>query len=118
MRSRFTKVVCFCSHPDNTTIVNFHFEHTNPFFLWFKRDIVNYLFIAFNFLLALCNIPQRFLNYISFPTNFFVAFHKRLQEFFSFFPPFFLSFFLSTFLLGLMYSFYWQFNHFIVLPLR
>lgn len=90
------------------------------FFLWFKMDIVNSLFIAFNFFLALYNIPQRFLNYISFPTNFFcpILFHKRQQGFFLS-PPLHLSvrphlWFLS----GLMYSFCGQFNHLIVLPLR
>lgn len=26
VRSRFTKAGCFCSYPDNTTVVNVHFD--------------------------------------------------------------------------------------------
>jgi len=90
----------------NTAVVNAHVEHTNPGFLLFKMDIVNYLFIAFNFLLALCNIPQRFLNYISFPANFSVLFYFTKSRGIFHSPP------------GLMYSFCVQFNHFVVLHLR
>lgn len=59
-------------------------------FSWFKRDIVSYLFIAFNFFLALCNIPQRYLNYISFSTNFFsYSIPQKTAGIFLPFPPLF-----------------------------
>lgn len=77
----------FYSHPDKTTVVNVHVGHMNPFFLWLKMNIVNYLFIAFNFFLIFCNMPQRLFNYSSFPTDFFILFYftKDREDFSLFF---------------------------------